>query len=165
MLIQNTPFPTTRRRFACYPNGHVTLYKRETLKICYVYLTPCVSPASMWIALSPYTSKVSIRSKKCCQERTTVWFCAEQQILGVERFAQKCKKRLRGSSTNYINWTLRERQKEREPWDQSMHKGRIITKFDLVLIRIVDCCRDDYGNYTNHLLTFNIKKFWAYQFC
>ena len=112
---------------------------------------------------SQFSGKVIAKSGQIFDSlRSAVHF--NQQNKGVDRMPSMAKKR--HSRKKYKKHLLSSFQNTKSTETiESVFADRIepvkTTKFELELIKIVDCFLDDHGNYTSSLVSFKIKALWT----
>ena len=157
-----SPITTIRRVF--YPLVNITLYYLEKLRNCYINWIHFVSPINTWTVFIPCSSTDSVE-KLLQRVETCLTMCREQSPLTKEtelwtkcRVLQK-KTLLRKKFKQHFMSTLQKNKSTQTSGSVFTERTEKVkkTKFELELLKIVDCFLDGHGNYDSNLVSFKKK--------
>ena len=167
LFVKTTASPITTTRRVIYPLVNIVLYYLETFKSYYRSWIHFASPINTWTVSIQYSSTDSVekllqRADKClitCNDQLTL--ITEKSEWTESRALQKKTPEEKARKIFFSSF----QKTETTQTSSSVFAGRIEkvkkTKFDLDLIKIVDCFLDGHGNYDSNLVSFNIKSLYT----
>ena len=163
LFVKTTTSPITTIRRDFYPLVNITLYYLEKLRNSYINWIHFVSPINTWTVFIPCSCTDSAE-KLLHRVEMCLTMCREQSPLtkGTEEWT-KCRvlqKRLLRKKFKQLLMKALQKNKSTQT-SGSVFAERIEkvkkTKFELELIKIVDCFLDGHGNSDRNLVSFKMK--------
>ena len=163
LFVKTTASPITTIRRVFYPLVNITLYYLEKLRNCYINWIHFVSPINTWTVFIPCSSTDS--AEKLLQ-RVEVFDNVQRAISfnqrnrGVDQMPSIAKKRLLRKNIKQHFMSALQKNKSTQTsgsvFAERIEKAKK-TKFELELIKVLDCFLDGHGSYDSNLVSFKKK--------